>query len=130
MTCRGVNSSSFDTVYGIVSPAELVKELRVANGLSQRELGYRAGTSQAAIARIESGVEDVTWTRLSSILAAMGEEPVLGRRRLASRYDFYDLMRDRAMSPEWRLASGLKFNRFASEIALAGAKARAERDAA
>jgi transcriptional regulator with XRE-family HTH domain len=111
-------------------PAELIKDLRVANGLSQRELAHRAGTSQAAIARIENGGEDVTWTRLSSILAAMGEEPVLGRRRLASRYDFDDLMRDRAMSPEWRLASGLRFNRFASEVALAGAKARAQRDAA
>ena len=113
-----------------MTPAELVKELRAANGLSQHELGYRAGTSQAAIARIENGVEDVTWTRLSSILAAMGEEPVLGRRRLASRYDFDDLMHDRAMSPEWRLASGLSFNRFASEIGVAGATARAERDVA
>ena len=118
-----------DTVYGIISPGDLIKDLRVANGLSQRELAHRAGTSQPAIARIENGGEDVTWTRLSSILAAMGEEPVLGRRRLASRYDFDDLMRDRAMSPEWRLASGLNFNRFASEIALAGAKARAQRDA-
>jgi transcriptional regulator with XRE-family HTH domain len=125
-----VNWSTSDTVYGIVLPGDLIKDLRVANGLSQRELAHRAGTSQPAIARIENGGEDVTWTRLSSILAAMGEEPVLGRRRLASRYDFDDLMRDRAMSPEWRLASGLSFNRFASEIALAGAKARAQRGAA
>jgi transcriptional regulator with XRE-family HTH domain len=125
-----VSWSTSDTVYGIISPGDLIKDLRVANGLSQRELAHRAGTSQPAIARIENGGEDVTWTRLSSILAAMGEEPVLGRRRLASRYDFDDLMRDRAMSPEWRLASGLNFNRFASEIALAGARARAQRDAA
>jgi transcriptional regulator with XRE-family HTH domain len=111
-------------------PGELIKDMRTANGLSQRDLAHRAGTSQAAIARIENGGEDVTWTRLSGILAAMGEEPVLGRRRLASRYDFDDLMRDRAMSPEWRLTSGLRFNRFASQMALAGAKARAQRDAA
>ena len=94
--------SSFrsDTVYGIKSPAELIKELRAENGLTQRELAYRAGTSQGAIARIESGAEDITWTRLRSILSAMGEEPVLESRRLASRYDFDDLMLDRAMSPE------------------------------
>ena len=108
-----------------MTPRELIKELRSQNGLSQRELAYRAGTSQSAIARIESGDEDLTWTRFRSILSAMGEQPVLGSRRLASRYDFDDLMRERAMSPEARLASGLKFNRFASEMAVAGARARA-----
>jgi predicted transcriptional regulator len=106
-------------------PGELVKDRRLHHGLSQRELAYRAGTSQSAIARIELGDEDVTWTRLRSVLAAMGDEPVLDSKRLASRYDFDDLMRDRAMSPEARLANGSSFNRFASEMALAGAKARA-----
>lgn len=109
-----------------MTPAELVKELRVENALSQRELAYRAGTSQSAIARIERGDEDVTWTRLRSILSSMGEEPVLGRKRLASRYDFDDLMRERAMSPAERLAAGLDLNRFASEVALAGARARSD----
>lgn len=109
-----------------MSPGELVKELRVQNALSQRELAYRAGTSQSAIARIEGGDEDVTWTRLRSILSSMGEEPVLGRKRLASRYDFDDLMRERAMSPPERLAAGLDLNRFASEVALAGARARSD----
>lgn len=117
-----------DTVYGITTPSELIKERRAEHGLSQRELAYRAGTSQAAIARIESGVEDITWTRLRAILSAMGEEPVLGRQRLASRYDFDDLMLDRAMSPEARLANGLSLSRFGSEVALAGAAARAKHE--
>jgi transcriptional regulator with XRE-family HTH domain len=119
-----VTSWTSDTVYGIVNPAELVKELRARNGLSQRELAHRAGTSQSAIARIERGEEDVTWTRLRSLLSAMGEEPVLGRRRLPSRYDVDDLMRERGMSPAERLAAGLDLNRFTSEVALAGARAR------
>lgn len=113
-----------------MTPSALIQELRAKNGLSQRELAYRAGTSQSAIARIELGDEDVTWTRLSSILSAMGEEPVLGRKRLASRYDFDDLMLDRAMSPEARLANGLSLSRFGSEVALAGAAARAKSDRA
>ena len=121
-----MSSWTSDTVSGIMTPAELVKELRVENALSQRELAYRAGTSQSAIARIERGDEDVTWTRLRSILSSMGEEPVLGRKRLASRYDFDDLMRERAMSPAERLAAGLDLNRFASEVALAGARARSD----
>jgi transcriptional regulator with XRE-family HTH domain len=125
-----VRSYLFDTVNGISVPAELIKALRTQHGLSQRELAYRAGTSQSAIARIEAGGEDVSWTRLRSILAAMGDEPVLGNKRLSSRYDVHDLMRERAMSPESRLASGIEFNRFGSELAIAGAKARANKNAA
>lgn len=108
-----------------MTPGELVKERRLEQGLSQRELAYRAGTSQSAIARIELGDEDVTWTRLSSILSAMGEEPVLFHSRLPSRYDLPDLLRERAMSPAERLAAGLDLNRFTSEMAVAGARARA-----
>jgi predicted transcriptional regulator len=108
-----------------MSPSELVKERRLHHGLSQRELAYRAGTSQSAIARIELGDEDVTWTRLRSILSAMGDEPVLDSKRVASRYDFDDLMNDRAMAPETRLSNAVSFNRFISELRLAGARARA-----
>jgi transcriptional regulator with XRE-family HTH domain len=116
----------FDTVSGITTPGQLVKELRTQHGLSQRALAYRAGTSQSAIARIEAGDEDITWRRLRSILAAMGDEPSLGSKRLPSRYDVHDLARDRAMSPEGRLANGLSMNRFGSKMALAGARARAD----
>lgn len=120
-----MSSYPFDTVYGIVTPGELINERRRAHGLSQRELAYRAGTSQSAIARIEGSDEDITWKRLRSILAAMGDKPVLESKRLASRYHPDDLMRDRAMAPEVRLANGVRFNHFGSRMALAGAAARA-----
>jgi transcriptional regulator with XRE-family HTH domain len=113
-----------------MTPGELVKELRTGHGLSQRELAYRAGTSQSAIARIEGGDEDITWKRLTSILAAMGDQPVLESKRLQSRYDLHDLMRERAMSPSARVESAINFNRFGSELAIAGAKARAKNAAA
>jgi predicted transcriptional regulator len=60
-----------------VTPAELIRETRRRKGLSQRRLALQAGTSQSAIARIEGGKEDVTWKRLSNLLVAMGEQPVL-----------------------------------------------------
>ena len=113
-----------DTVSGIVTPGNLIKQLRTQHSLSQRELAYRAGTSQSAIARIEAGDEDITWKRLRSILSAMGDAPVLASRRLRSRYEVHDLMRDRAMSPEARLANGIRFNNFATRMYLAGAEAR------
>jgi predicted transcriptional regulator len=113
-----------------MTPGELVKAQRTGHGLSQRELAYRASTSQSAIARIEGGDEDITWKRLTAILAAMGDQPVLESKRLQSRYDIHDLMRERAMSPEVRLESAVNFNRFGSELAIAGAKARAKDAAA
>jgi transcriptional regulator with XRE-family HTH domain len=108
-----------------MTPSELVKQLRTGHGLSQRELAHRAGTSQSAIARIEAGDEDITWKRLTSILAAMGDQPALDSRRLPSR-ESPDLELGRAMSPEARLENGIRFNRFGSELALAGARARAK----
>ena len=110
-----------------MTPGELVKQLRTGHGLSQRELAYRAGTSQSAIARIEGGDEDITWKRLTSILAAMGDQPALDSERLPSR-EVPDLELDRAMSPEVRLENGIRFSRFGSEMALAGAKARAKHE--
>lgn len=116
---------SFDTVSGIMEPGELIKALREEHGLTQRRLAHRAGTSQSAIARIERGEEDVTWTRLRSILLAMGEEPVLGSQGVPSRFDPDHLAQDMAMSPAARLSAGLDFNRFGTELAIAGARAKA-----
>jgi len=108
-----------------MTPGELVKQTRDRKGLSQRRLAHRAGTSQSAIARIERGEEEVTWSRLRTILLAMGEEPVLTSAPIAGRYDAWDLLAQRAMSPSARLESALATNRFASELAAATSKARA-----
>jgi transcriptional regulator with XRE-family HTH domain len=107
-----------------MTPAELVRMTRERKRLSQRRLALRAGTSQSAVARIERGDEEVTWPRLRSLMLAMGEEPVLSSRPVASRYDAGDLLRDRAMSPESRLANGIEFNEFATELALAMRRAK------
>jgi hypothetical protein len=57
-------------------------------------------------------------------MLAMGQEPVLSSRPVASRYDAGDLLHDRMMSPEARLANGIVFNEFATELALAGRRAK------
>ena len=110
-----------------MTPAELVRTTRERKRLSQRRLALRAGTSQSAIARIERGDEEVTWPRLRALMIAMGEEPELSSRPLASRYDASDLLGDRGTSPESRLANGIAFNEFATEMALAGRRAKAAR---
>jgi transcriptional regulator with XRE-family HTH domain len=102
-----------------MTPAELIRTTRERNGLSQRRLALRAGTSQSAVARIERGDEEVTWPRLRALMVAMGEEPELSSSPLKSRYDAADLLAQRSMSPAARLESGLAFDKLASELATA-----------
>lgn len=53
-----------------LDPAVLLKEARVAAGLSQRELARRAGTAQSVVARIELGEASPTTRTLNRLLAA------------------------------------------------------------
>src|SRR4051794_18207684 len=55
------------------SLAALVRDARLAAGLSQRALAQRAATSQPAIARYESGVATPSWETLQRLLAACGQ---------------------------------------------------------
>jgi ribosome-binding protein aMBF1 (putative translation factor) len=55
----------------------LVRELaeqRQASGLSQTEIAARMGTSQSAVARLESGTADVRASTLERYAAAVGSE--------------------------------------------------------
>ena len=57
--------------------AGLVRELaaqRQAAGLSQTEVAARLGTSQSAVARLESGAVDVRASTLERYAAAVGGE--------------------------------------------------------
>jgi transcriptional regulator with XRE-family HTH domain len=57
--------------------AGLVRELveqRLAAGLSQTEVAARMGTSQSAVARLESGTADVRASTLERYAAAVGGE--------------------------------------------------------
>ncbi|HSZ39220.1 MAG TPA: helix-turn-helix transcriptional regulator [Trebonia sp.] len=57
--------------------ATLVRELaahRLAAGLSQTEVAARMGTSQSAVARLESGTTDVRASTLERYAAAIGGE--------------------------------------------------------
>jgi transcriptional regulator with XRE-family HTH domain len=102
----------------------LLRETRRRHGLSQRRLALRAGTSQDAISRIERGVESPSLVRFTQILLAMGERLELTVEPLESRVPTEDLAAAAAMSPSERLREAASWNRVASELALAGARAR------
>ena len=56
----------------IESPAKVVRKLRLAAGLSQRDLARLAGTSQPAVARYESCAATPSWETLQRLAAACG----------------------------------------------------------
>jgi transcriptional regulator with XRE-family HTH domain len=112
-----------DIIYGINNPGELIRSTRERLGLSQRQLALRAGTTQAAISRIERGLVSPTYTTLRELMVAMGEEPVLGARRLPTDWDPVHMASTLARTPEERLALALSWNKMAGRLAAAGRQA-------
>ncbi|HEY2142189.1 MAG TPA: helix-turn-helix domain-containing protein [Solirubrobacteraceae bacterium] len=106
--------------------AELVSSTRKRLGLSQRRLALRAGTTQAAVSRIERGVVSPTFSTLRELMIAMGEEPVLSSRRLATNWDPVHMRSTLERPVEERLALALSWNRMASQLAAAGRVARGD----
>lgn len=97
--------------------AELVKYARTRSSLSQRELAVRAGTTQAAISRIERGLEEPTVERLEQILAGMGWKPVIGLEPIASHdAEPRRLLAERGDDPAARLEGGMSWMQFAKSI--------------
>lgn len=61
-------------------PASLIRLSRRNAGLTQRDLGTRAGTSQAAVARYEAGLASPSVATLERLLRAAGTSLVLETR--------------------------------------------------
>ena len=101
--------------------ASVIKDARQRSGLSQRELARRAGTSQAAISRIERGLEQPTLERLEQILAGLGWRPVIELEPIAVHDEEpRRLLADADTDPAVRLEGGLNWLEFARELAGTG----------
>lgn len=100
----------------------LLREARLRQGISQRRLALRAGTSQDAISRIERGAESPTLERLAHLLAMLGERLELEAVPMA------DPSADAGMAPltaRERLREAASWNLVATKLEIAGAMARA-----
>jgi len=105
---------------GSASAAGLLREARTRHGISQRRLALRAKTSQDAISRIERGVEAPTLERLTHLLMLLGERLELNAVPLVAA------KRDAAWpTARERLSEAASWNLVATELEIAGAKARA-----
>jgi transcriptional regulator with XRE-family HTH domain len=107
-----------------MDPSELIHSTRVRLGLSQRQLALRAGTTQAAVSRIERGLVSPTFSTLRELMVAMGEEPVLTARRIPGEWDPAHMSSTLERTPEERLALALSWDRMAGRLAAAGKAAR------
>ena len=104
----------------------IVYEARLQGGVSQESLARRAGTSQAAISRIERGLEQPGPDRVEAILTSLGLrmrielEPVAEHDAEPRR-----LLEQARKTPQQRFEEGLAWDRFMSEldaaVAVAGA---------
>lgn len=95
----------------------LLRQRRLAHGLSQRELALRAGTRQATISRIENGHEVPTVDRLDQLLTAMGERLELGAVPLDPERPPHDLQADQTKTMSARLEDGFALASFAGHLA-------------
>jgi transcriptional regulator with XRE-family HTH domain len=109
-----------------MSPAALIRSTRERVGLSQRQLALRAGTTQAAVSRIERGVVSPTFATIRELMLVMGEQPVLGAARLPGAWDPVHMTSTLSRTPEERLALAVSWNKLAGRLAAAGRAARAD----
>jgi transcriptional regulator with XRE-family HTH domain len=103
---------------------DIVRSSRERKGVSQRSLARRAGTTQAAISRIESGRESPSFERFTTLLLVLGERPVLSTQPLELDVDQGELAYGRRLTYEQRLAESASWNLVATQLEIAGAQAR------
>jgi transcriptional regulator with XRE-family HTH domain len=92
-----------------MTPGELLKAARRRRGVSQAQLAIRAGTTQSAISRIESGRVSPTFATVQSLLDLLGEELTVASRRPESGIDLTLNERNLRLSAADRLRQGLRF---------------------
>ena len=112
-----------------VNPGRVIRERRIANRLTQQQLALRAGSTQAAISRLERGELSPTFETFERLLNVMGEEAEVKVSRAHGDYDLARLKSLRARRPGERLALAISWNRLAGGLGREGARARAEQAA-
>ena len=106
-------------------PGALIRDRRLAHGLTQAQLALRAGTTQTSLSRLERGEISPTVATIERILFVLGEGIELHAVSLESDHDEAHLAGLLARPMAERLELAMSWNRLAGEVALAGRRARA-----
>lgn len=102
----------------------LIREVRRRAGLTQTQLAERLGTTQSAIARLETGHGSPTLARLSEIAEACGFDIHL-RLVPMDADEWEDVQANAALPAEERIARALGATRLAEAFRDAGEARRA-----
>lgn len=108
----------------MAGPGTLIRERRRAHCLTQAQLALRAGTTQAALSRLERGELSPTLATLERLLGALGEGLDISACRPEPGIDLAHLRDLRRRTPAERLELAIGWNRLAGELARAGREAR------
>jgi uncharacterized protein len=92
-------------------PNALVRELRLAAGLSQRALARRAGTSQPAVARYERGASTPSWETLQRLAGACGQRLRISAEPVSDPHDVELASMLLRITPEERLRALRRYAR-------------------
>jgi transcriptional regulator with XRE-family HTH domain len=88
-----------------MNPGELIRRCRQAAGLSQAELAVRMGTTQSAVARLESNRSNPRFGTVVSALRAAGHELELRARTAEPTVDEEQIRERLKLTPAQRLAT-------------------------
>jgi transcriptional regulator with XRE-family HTH domain len=88
----------------------VLRDARLRHQVTQAGLAARAGTSQAAVSRIERGIVSPTVETLRRFCDALGEELVLSAEPIDYGHDRTLLRRNLALSPEERIRRGVQWS--------------------
>ena len=93
-----------------------LREARRRHGVSQARLAARAGTSQAAISRLERETVSPTVDTLERLFDVLGEALVLTAEPIEYGHDRTLLRRNLALSPEERIRRGVEWSNAAKRF--------------
>jgi transcriptional regulator with XRE-family HTH domain len=105
-------------------PGRIVRDRRIAHGLTQAQLALRAGTTQTAVSRLERGELSPTVATVQRLLSVLGETAEIEVRPLVGDHDPAHLADLLARTPAERLQLAMGWNRLAGEVAAAGRRSR------
>jgi len=95
-----------------VTPGQLLRDARRRHYATQKQLAARAGTSQAAISRIERDEVSPTVQTLARLLDLLGEELVLDARTVDWGHDRTLNELKLVRTPAQRVADNVAFARY------------------
>lgn len=110
-----------------MDPGELIRQRRLANRLTQAQLAVRAGSTQAAISRLERSEVSPTFDTVQRLLAVMGEELDVSARRGVGEHHRERLLALQSRPAAERLELAIGWNQLAGEVSRAGELARQAR---